>query len=200
MNYKVTTFILLLHLLAFITPDIIAQNIDIEILNRINHSNQSMMPLSQFADKWAVPISAGIPVVMGGMALLGKDKDLLRDALYVGVSMGVNAGIVSALKLGIQRPRPFVTYPDMINKYGDGGSYSFPSGHSSTVFALATSLSLKYKKWYVVAPSYLFAGYVGYSRMHVGVHYPSDVIAGALLGAGSAWLTYEVEKLILNKR
>jgi membrane-associated phospholipid phosphatase len=45
-----------------------------------------------------------------------------------------------------------------------------------------------------VVPAYTWASAVGYSRMHLGVHYPSDVLAGALLGAGSAWVTYKLNK------
>ncbi|ULT24063.1 phosphatase PAP2 family protein [Sphingobacterium sp. E70] len=45
-------------------------------------------------------------------------------------------------------------------------------------------MSRAYSKWYVVAPSLLWAGSVGYSRMYLGVHYPTDVLAGAVLGLG----------------
>ena len=59
----------------------------------------------------------------------------------------------------------------------------------------ATSLSVKYPKWYVIAPSALWACSVGVSRMNEGVHYPSDVLAGAAIGAGCAVVNIYVNKL-----
>ena len=76
--------------------------------------------------------------------------------------------------------------------------YSFPSGHTATAFALATSLSITYPKWYVIAPSALWACSVGVSRMNEGVHYPSDVLAGAVIGAGCAVVNVYVNRW-LNK-
>jgi len=73
-----------------------------------------------------------------------------------------------------------------------------PSGHTSTAFATATALTLQYPKWYVIAPSYVYAGLVGYSRMHPGVHHPSDVLAGALIGAGCAYLSHVVNKKLMG--
>ena len=91
-----------------------------------------------------------------------------------------------------------MTYPDIFKK-AKAGSPSFPSGHTSSAFATATSLSLAYPEWYVIVPSFAYAGTVAYSRMHLGVHYPSDVAAGALIGAGCAYLTFKVNKALLNK-
>jgi undecaprenyl-diphosphatase len=102
------------------------------------------------------------------------------------------------MKYSINRTRPFITYPDIMKKSG-AASPSFPSGHTSGAFATATSVSLAYPKWYVIVPMFSWAGAVGYSRMDLGVHYPSDVLAGALVGAGSAWLTYYVNKKLINK-
>ena len=63
---------------------------------------------------------------------------------------------------------------------------------------MATSLSIRYPKWYVIAPSALWACSVGFSRMNEGVHYPSDVIAGAFIGAGCAVMNIYVNRA-LNK-
>ena len=98
------------------------------------------------------------------------------------------------MKRIIDRPRPFITYSGYIIPRSGAGDPSFPSGHTSMSFSIATSLSISYPKWYIIAPSMLWASAVGYSRMNLGVHYPSDVLAGAILGAGSAWLTYKVNQ------
>ena len=75
---------------------------------------------------------------------------------------------------------------------------SFPSGHTAAAFSLATSLSITYPKWYVIAPSAVWACGVGLARINQGVHYPSDVLAGAAIGVGCGFLNIYVNKW-LNK-
>jgi membrane-associated phospholipid phosphatase len=125
--------------------------------------------------------------------LIQKDNTLKNKGYYIGATLLSSTIITTTLKFTIDRDRPFVTYPD-IQKLTGAGSPSFPSGHTSEAFATATSLSLAFPKWYVIAPSMLWASAAGYSRMHLGVHYPSDVLVGALIGSGSAWLCHELNK------
>jgi len=192
---------LLILLFLFIQVSIHSQNIDIRMLRSINSSET--LPSDNFfrfvsnSDAFVV---AGVPVVMAVTGLINKDKGLFRNACVTAVASALNEGITDALKYSINRDRPFVTYPD-ITKKSKAGSPSFPSGHTSSAFATATSVSLSYPKWYIIVPSYLYAGTVAYSRMDLGVHYPSDVLAGAVIGSGCAYLTWKVnQKLLIKKK
>jgi len=138
-------------------------------------------------------------MVMGVVALLEKNDDLLKNALYVGVSLGVDGVLTYSMKELVKRPRPYNAYSGEITPYMTETSYSFPSGHTSLAFTTATALTLKYPKWYVIVPSYFWACSVGYSRMNLGMHYPSDVLGGAITGSGSAYLTYLINNWFWKK-
>ncbi len=69
---------------------------------------------------------------------------------------------------------------------------SFPSGHTANWFALSTVYSAKYPKYAI--PLYGFGVLVGLSRIYQGEHYPSDVLAGAVIGIGFGYLTLKLEK------
>ena len=69
---------------------------------------------------------------------------------------------------------------------------SFPSGHTSSWFALATVYSVKYPKYAI--PLYGAGVLVGLSRIYLGQHYPSDILAGAVIGIGVGYLTLKLEK------
>jgi membrane-associated phospholipid phosphatase len=176
-----------------------AQNIDIRILREINlNRNQSLDPTFKAISKSVSPISVATPALFYGLGLIEKDNNVKQAGIFMGETFLVNAIITTGLKKSIKRDRPFVTYPD-IDKQSDGGSYSFPSGHTSTAFSTATSLSMAFPKWYVVAPSFLWATAVGYSRMDLGVHYPSDVLAGVIVGCASAFLSKKINQWINKK-
>lgn len=92
--------------------------------------------------------------------------------------------VINMLKKLVARPRPFVVMPDLHLTAGRGGSGSMPSGHASIWFA-ATLIAYVYYRWSwrLMVP---LAGAVSLSRVYLGVHYPSDVLAGSVLGAGYA--------------
>jgi len=53
-----------------------------------------------------------------------------------------------------------------------------------------------YPKWYVIVPAYSWAAFIGYSRMHLGMHYPFDVLAGAIIGTGISLVSFKVQRWI----
>ena len=171
-----------------------SQNLDIDLLRKINlERNQALDPTYKFITNSVAPIGLGAPLIVTSLGFIQNDKSLKNKGYYLGATLLTSAVLTTTLKFAIDRDRPFVTYPD-IQKLTGAGSPSFPSGHTSEAFATATSLSLAFPKWYVIAPSFLWASAAGYSRMHLGVHYPSDVLVGALIGSGSAWLCHELNK------
>jgi membrane-associated phospholipid phosphatase len=175
-----------------------AQNWDINTVKAIN--KWQVHGLSRGLSESGVILPIGIPTAMGIYALIKKDQPLLKDAIYIGTSVIEAAGITYAAKHIIGRDRPFVKYPDKVHPYGapDADSPSFPSGHTAAAFSLATSLSITYPKWYVIAPSAVWACGVGFARINQGVHYPSDVVAGAAIGVGCAFANIYINRW-LNK-
>lgn len=183
--------------ILFLPEVLFSQNLDIDLLRAIN--SPEALPSDnffQFISNSEAYVAFGIPVTIGTVGLVKHDEKLFRNSCVILAAIGLSSVTTVVLKYSVNRDRPFITYPDIKQKSA-AGSPSFPSGHTSSAFALATSLSLSYPKWYIIVPSFTWAGTVGYSRMYLGVHYPSDVMAGAMVGAGSAWLTYVVNKKLI---
>lgn len=84
------------------------------------------------------------------------------------------------LKPLVHRPRPFVQYADLLPLIPPPGEFSFPSCHTSASFAAATALFLHHRRAGTAA--LILAALIGFSRLYVCVHFPTDVLAGALLG------------------
>lgn len=147
----------------------------------------------------ANPTSLGTPLTLWVAGMIDKNTTLKKDALFALESLAYSQAITFATKAIINKPRPHEYDPTLIAlKNAKNGS--FPSGHTAEAFATATSLSIITHKWYVAVPAYTWATLVGQSRLYLGVHYPSDVIGGAITGIGSAWLSYELNKWMHAKR
>jgi membrane-associated phospholipid phosphatase len=187
-------------LLFLLSISAYSQNWDIELLRKINtNRNTHLDPSCKFVTNTVAPLSIVSPLALYGIANRNNDSIMRKKSICIGVSVLTTVTLFTALKYSVRRQRAYEKYDDIDNATTEK-SYSFPSGHTSDAFALATSLSLNYRKWYVIIPSYTWASAVAYSRLHLGVHYPSDVFAGALIGAGTSYLCYKGQKWLTNNR
>lgn len=189
-------FFFVFVLISFCTN---AQNTDIEWLNKINSPDpkpsDTYWKITSASD---APISIATPVTLFTVGLIKKDETLKKNGILSGITFLTSTGITMGLKYSIKRERPFTAYPGIIVNKVDAGTWSFPSGHTSTAFSTATSLTLTYPKWYVAVPAYLWAGTVAYSRMHLGVHYPSDIFGGIVVGVGCGFLVWGIDKWLMK--
>lgn len=177
-----------------------AQNYDTEWLRSINGTRGSNSDafMNGFTQS-TYPIAFVVPATQLIAGYIGHDKQTIRNGWQTVAGLGTTVIIGYGLKYAVNRSRPYDTYKDIVPYHYDTDP-SFPSGHTGIAFSTATSLSLQYPKWYVIVPSYLWAGTIGYSRMYLGMHYPSDVLAGAVVGAGSAFIAYKGQQWLLKRK
>jgi membrane-associated phospholipid phosphatase len=194
MRIRSFIFVIIISLSSF------AQNADLRLLRTLNARNMPVWDKTMEGVSFSV--YPAMPLTAGGIWLSGyvnKDKEMMRNGYKSALAIGLANGLSFGLKLAVNRERPFISNPEII-KRTKVGTHSFPSGHTTGAFACATALTLSTKKWEIAIPAYAYAGLVGYSRMRLGVHYPSDVLGGALLGIGSGLLTWQIDKWIRHSR
>lgn len=104
------------------------------------------------------------------------------------------------LKPLIDRPRPWLLVEGLVNIVNEPDPRSFPSGHTSAAFAAGTALFRTLPKWWYRAVVMAAAILMGLSRLYVGVHYPSDVLAGALVGAFCGWAGGKLLSLLEERK
>ena len=182
--------------LAFVFPSVVqSQNFDINTLKSINpkYPTSDFWKVTSSSAYWVPALTAAGEFTYG---VIHQDKFSKQRAYELLINIGVSSAITGAGKIIFHRKRPEESYPNEVYVISPTHGRSFPSGHASLAFATATTLALEYKKWYIVVPAYLWAGSIGYSRMYLGKHYPSDVLAGAAVGVGSGylshWLSYKL--------
>jgi diacylglycerol kinase family enzyme/membrane-associated phospholipid phosphatase len=135
-----------------------------------------------------------IALFIGGFGKAGR-RGVLRGLISIGLTSAfVN---IPAKMIGRRRRPPIKGVPAARRLARRPTSFSFPSGHSASAFAFATGASQDFPT--MGLPLYTLAAGVAYSRVYVGVHYPSDVLAGAVLGSAIALGTRRFLPIIPNE-
>ncbi|MCD6160780.1 MAG: phosphatase PAP2 family protein [candidate division Zixibacteria bacterium] len=174
------------------------KELDIAVLHFFNHDLAN-----PFLDFLFVSISESIALkfFLAAMviAVLWKGNTKARAAIIIAV---ISIAIVDPsthyiLKKLFARLRPCHVLDDLRMLVGCGGLYGFPSNHAANSFAAATVLSVFYRRFVILFMS--IAALIGLSRVYIGKHYLSDVLAGAVWGiAVSICLIYLINKIALS--
>jgi len=176
-------------------------NIDVKIFRAFNNIESPFVnSVVSVTNHSVIPVSALVPA---GLYISARANEIRYDensSVLLALSEIVNAGTTQGLKMLVGRDRPFrsLNNVQLSETTSVSGSYSFPSGHSSGTFVIATLLTLRYPdEPFLIAGSFLYATVTSLGRIYWGVHYPSDVLCGMLIGAGSAALIYSLRSEIL---
>lgn len=108
-----------------------------------------------------------------------------RAVVAAGLSAGLGLALAQVISRLVDRPRPFVAHPDTVHLFAKhAADPGFPSDHATAAFAIAVALLLRSRRWGAIALA--AATVLAVTRVAMGIHYPTDVLAGAALGALSA--------------
>ncbi|MDX9750737.1 MAG: phosphatase PAP2 family protein [Flavobacteriales bacterium] len=137
-----------------------------------------------------------VPVVLAVLLFLFKG---VRAFLMMGVGCGLGAIVVQALKRlvfsDVYRPSRFMAeMPDMhwVPGIELHGHLSFPSGHTTAAFGMCFALVVVLRRRAWALPLLVLAALVGLSRVHLSQHFTEDVVAGSVIGTGTAYLVYRL--------
>ncbi len=157
--------------------------------------DKPMIFISQLGDRGLIWIALTILFFLIG----NKNNSYRSGGIILALSLAVNTLFCNILlkpMVGRMRPYDLLGYDILVPRLHD---FSFPSGHTAASFAAATAIYTLNKKWGMVA--YIFATLMGFSRLYLGVHFPTDVLAGAFTGwVAAKSAIYLFQRLTLSKK
>ncbi|HBM79313.1 MAG TPA: phosphatase PAP2 family protein [Clostridiaceae bacterium] len=141
----------------------------------------------------------------GGLVWIIISAILLTRKRYRNVGLMCLCALIVSTVLGqvilkhlIKRPRPFISMPDVGLLIPEPLGYSFPSGHSTSAFAVSGIMYEKMRKYGIYAV--ILAVLIAFSRIYLFVHYPSDVILGIVIGLICSKIVLGINKKLTSNR
>lgn len=179
------------------------KNIDTQLLLFLNGHHNSFFDavMWQFSDKFFwIPLYL---CLLGYIIYKYKKQSLIIIAaiiVIIALADQISSGIIKPL---VERLRPtreplLAQLIHTVNNY-KGGKYGFVSSHAANAFALATFLSFLFKNKVFTISILIWATLVSFSRVYLGVHYPGDVICGAIIGITVSYFVYKLYLKVLVK-
>ena len=148
-----------------------------------------------FGAEYLIWVLAAALIAILFYGLLARRTKVAGSLALVFVAAAIAWGVAQVIKYFYASPRPFLVLPDVNVLFLHGDNDSFPSGHATFVFALATALYFYHRQL-----AYLYfvgAVLIGLSRIIVGIHWPVDILAGYVLGGATSVMIYYLYKRFL---
>jgi undecaprenyl-diphosphatase len=161
------------------------------------HSANNFLSLHDFPEDFIARFEGASELLFVAVILVllfaplgGSAERARRAGVGALISAGMAVAITGLIARLVDRPRPFVAHPSAIHLFAaHAADAGFPSDHATAAFAIATAVMLRDRLWGSLLLAAAAAVAIG--RVAIGVHYPSDVIVGALIGAaaaGACWI------------
>lgn len=173
------------------------------LINGLYHSDLTdvaMFVVTQFGSGLVMAALIGVPL------FFYDRENFLRRFIVIILAVSLGGAAAKIIKNFVSYPRPVgdlmglvATGTAKVNLFIEDPRYhSFPSGHTQLAFGAAVALSWYHRGWYTI-PLFLLAFLVGFSRIYLGVHFPLDVVFGAIIGCIVSILICWGSKRVMSK-
>lgn len=213
MNANLTSILLLCSIINFssitFSQDTVRtqkkdpDNLDVKLFRTINNNRSKLLDnLLPITDKTVFPIAIALPLGMIAYGEIGKKYYDGNTGVLLALSLVLSEGTTFGLKYIVKRKRPYMSLDNVYKRdISLSDPYSFPSGHTNTAFTITTMFMLRYVKYpYIYVPMYAWSLIVAYGRSYFGMHYPADLLGGAIIGTLSSALIYSLRSEIIKAK